>query len=79
MGLHEDSLYIVMRYVAGGDLKTLLSNSGPLDPEQALSVLTPVALALDAAHAHGLVHRDVKPANILHPALARAARSTTST
>ncbi len=65
MGLHDDSLYIVMRYVAGGDLKTLLSNSGPLDPEQALSVLAPVALALDAAHAHGLVHRDVKPANIL--------------
>ena len=65
MGLHDDSLYIVMRYVAGGDLKTLLSNSGPLDPEQALSVLAPVAQALDAAHAHGLVHRDVKPANIL--------------
>jgi hypothetical protein len=65
MGLHEDSLYIVMRYVAGGDLKTLLTTAGPLDTEQALNVLTPIALALDAAHAHGLVHRDVKPANIL--------------
>jgi serine/threonine protein kinase len=65
MGLHEDSLYIVMRFVAGGDLKTLLSDSGPLDAQQALTILTPVALALDAAHAHGLVHRDVKPANIL--------------
>jgi Protein kinase domain len=65
MGLHEDSLYIVMRYVAGGDLKALLTTAGPLDAEQALSILTPVALALDAAHAHGLVHRDVKPANIL--------------
>ena len=65
MGLHEDSLYIVMRYVAGGDLKTLLTTAGPLDVEQALSILTPIALALDAAHAHGLVHRDVKPANIL--------------
>jgi serine/threonine-protein kinase len=65
MGLHEDSLYIVMRYVAGGDLKALLSAAGPLDAEQALNILTPVALALDAAHAHGLVHRDVKPANIL--------------
>ncbi len=65
MGLHEDSLYIVMRYVAGGDLKTLLSSAGPLDPEQALGILTPIGLALDAAHAHGLVHRDVKPANIL--------------
>jgi hypothetical protein len=65
MGLHEDSLYIVMRFVAGGDLKALLSNSGPLDAQQALTILTPVAMALDAAHAHGLVHRDVKPANIL--------------
>lgn len=65
MGLHEDSLYIVMRYVAGGDLKALLTSAGPLDAEQALSILEPVALALDAAHAHGLVHRDVKPANIL--------------
>ena len=65
MGLHEDSLYIVMRYVAGGDLKALLTTAGPLDAEPALSILEPVALALDAAHAHGLVHRDVKPANIL--------------
>jgi hypothetical protein len=54
-----------MRYVAGGDLKTLLSNSGPLDVERALTLLGPIALALDTAHAHGLVHRDVKPANIL--------------
>jgi predicted Ser/Thr protein kinase len=65
MGLHEDSLYIVMRYVAGGDLKTVLNTSGPLEAQQALKVLVPVAMALDAAHAHGLVHRDVKPANIL--------------
>ena len=65
MGLHENSLYIVMRYVAGGDLKTLLSDAGPLDPERALALLGPIALALDTAHAHGLVHRDVKPANIL--------------
>ena len=65
MGLHESSLYIVMRYVAGGDLKTLLSESGPLEPERALALLGPIALALDTAHAHGLVHRDVKPANIL--------------
>ena len=65
MGLHESSLYIVMRYVAGGDLKTLLNDSGPLDVERALALLGPIALALDTAHAHGLVHRDVKPANIL--------------
>jgi serine/threonine protein kinase len=65
MGVHEHSLYIVMRFVAGGDLKDLLATSGPLEPENALALLMPVALALDAAHAHGLVHRDVKPANIL--------------
>ena len=65
MGVHEHSLYIVMRYVAGGDLKGLLSSSGLLEPEFALSLLMPVALALDAAHANGLVHRDVKPANVL--------------
>jgi serine/threonine protein kinase len=65
MGVHEQSLYIVMRYVAGGDLKALLATAGPLEPAQAVALLMPVALALDTAHAHGLVHRDVKPANIL--------------
>jgi serine/threonine protein kinase len=65
MGVHEHSLYIVMRYIAGGDLKGLLATSGLLEPEFALSLLMPVALALDAAHAGGLVHRDVKPANVL--------------
>jgi serine/threonine protein kinase len=65
MGVHEHSLYIVMRYVSGGDLKALLAASGLLEGERALSLLMPIALALDAAHAHGLVHRDVKPANIL--------------
>ena len=65
VGLHGDSLYIVMRYVSGGDLKTLLAASGPLDPQQAISLLKPVADALDAAHAEALVHRDVKPGNIL--------------
>src|SRR4051794_19169851 len=64
-GLHDDALYMVMRYVAGGDLKALLRASGPLSAQQTLAILGPVARALDAAHAHGLVHRDVKPANIL--------------
>ena len=50
MGLHEASLYIVMRYIAGEDLKNLLASSGPLDPERALTLLKAVAQALDAAH-----------------------------
>jgi serine/threonine-protein kinase len=64
-GLHDDSLYIIMRFVGGGDLKALLATSGPLSLERAIALLTPVARALDTAHAHALVHRDVKPANIL--------------
>jgi serine/threonine protein kinase len=69
-GIHGDSLYIVMRYVSGGDLKALLKREGPLNPSRAIALLAPIAGALDAAHARGLVHRDVKPANILieHPA-----------
>lgn len=62
---HEDSLYVVMRYVPGGDLKTLLARAGALAPDRAAAVLAPVAGALDAAHARGLVHGNVKPANIL--------------
>jgi hypothetical protein len=65
MGVHEHSLYIVMRYVAGGDLKAMLSADGPLEAAAAVALLMPVAQALDAAHTYGLVHRDVKPANIL--------------
>src|SRR3954449_1885737 len=54
-GISGSSLYIVMRYVAGGDLKTLLATSGPLDVDQAISILMPVARALDCAHSHRLV------------------------
>jgi serine/threonine-protein kinase len=64
-GEDEDLLFIAMRYVESTDLKQLISDEGGLDPERAVSILTQVAGALDAAHAKGLVHRDVKPANIL--------------
>jgi serine/threonine protein kinase/photosystem II stability/assembly factor-like uncharacterized protein len=58
-------LYIAMRFVEGDDLRGLLLREGSLDPERSLSIITQVARALNAAHARGLVHRDVKPANIL--------------
>jgi serine/threonine protein kinase len=59
------TLYVAMRYVEGGDAGSLLSRLGPLPPARAWSVIAQVASALDAAHGHGLIHRDVKPANML--------------
>jgi len=61
----DETLYIAMRYIKGADLAQYLHDHGPLDPLAALSLLDRVAAALDAAHEHGLIHRDVKPANVM--------------
>ena len=64
-GQDDEHLFIAMRYVDSTDLKELIASEGHLPPERAVAIVTQVAGALDAAHRKGLVHRDVKPANVL--------------
>jgi YVTN family beta-propeller protein len=64
-GDSDGQLYIAMRYVDGTDLGSLLRREGPLEPARAVDLVSQLGHALDAAHAHGLVHGDVKPSNAL--------------
>src|SRR5919198_5720099 len=64
-GEAERLLYLAMRYVPGTDLKARLRAEGALDPGRALAFVAQVGSPLDAAHERGLVHRDVKPSNVL--------------
>jgi serine/threonine-protein kinase len=64
-GEADEHLFIAMRYVEGLDLAALITREPSLDPGRAVSIVAQIASALDAAHQKGLVHRDVKPANIL--------------
>jgi serine/threonine protein kinase len=68
---HEGFLFAVMPLIDGPDLGTLIEREGPLVPRRAVAIIAQIADALDAAHALGLVHRDVKPANILIAARAK--------
>jgi formylglycine-generating enzyme required for sulfatase activity len=75
-GEAEGQLYIAMEYLPGRTLRALLEAEGPLSLEQALPILEQTAEALDYAHAQGVVHRDVKPGNVMVEETERGVQAT---
>src|SRR5215216_6786251 len=65
VGVAEGRAYLVMRYVAGSDLRTVVRAEGPLEPQRAAGIAMRLGDALDAIHRAGYVHRDVKPQNVM--------------
>ena len=63
-GIEGDTYYLVMEYVEGRDLKDVILSGGPLLPERAVEITLSICAALEAAHAQGIIHRDIKPQNI---------------
>ena len=72
----DDAPYLVMEYVEGGTLATLIRSQGRLDSESAAAILVQVADGLETAHAAGLIHRDIKPSNVLMDAISGRAKIT---
>src|SRR3954471_23061934 len=64
-GEQDGNLWLAMRYLEGTDLSSIIRRGGPMQPRQALAIMGQVAAALDEAHKAGLLHRDVKPANVM--------------
>jgi tRNA A-37 threonylcarbamoyl transferase component Bud32 len=66
-GVTEELAYIILEYVTGDDLRSIIHERGALSLEDTLSILRGVAAALDAVHAQGIIHRDLKPSNVMLP------------
>jgi pSer/pThr/pTyr-binding forkhead associated (FHA) protein/tRNA A-37 threonylcarbamoyl transferase component Bud32 len=64
-GDEDGVLYLTMRLVEGTDMRTLIAAQGRIEPRRAARIIRQVGAALDAVHAHGMLHRDVKPSNVL--------------
>lgn len=64
-GVDDDYVFLVMELVEGGSLRELLKERGPMPPHAAIAVMRPVLTALSIAHAKGMIHRDIKPDNVL--------------